>query len=174
VTLLIFLVCSQVSLGIMSSDTLLWTQCLRLEKFLAANNQYWNNSLFQSLTIWYHVTLLIFLVCSQVSLGIMSSDTLLWTQCLRLEKFLAANNQYWNNVALKWDNRHLPHPFILNSKLRINAQLGGNFNYIRVQSGGLQWTPSSGLWSNFNYIRVQSGGLRRTPVDPLLWTMVKF
>jgi hypothetical protein len=22
-------------------------------------------------------------------------------QCLRLEKFLAANNQYWNNVALK-------------------------------------------------------------------------
>ena len=23
------------------------------------------------------------------------------TQCLRLEKFLAANNQYWNNVALK-------------------------------------------------------------------------
>jgi eukaryotic translation initiation factor 2C len=30
------------------------------------------------------------------------------TQCLRLEKFLAANNQYWNNVALK-----------------INARLGG-------------------------------------------------
>jgi eukaryotic translation initiation factor 2C len=23
------------------------------------------------------------------------------TQCLRLEKFMAANNQYWNNVALK-------------------------------------------------------------------------
>jgi len=30
------------------------------------------------------------------------------TQCLRLEKFLGANNQYWNNVALK-----------------INARLGG-------------------------------------------------
>ncbi|KAF8811942.1 argonaute-like protein [Phlegmacium glaucopus] len=30
------------------------------------------------------------------------------TQCLRLEKFMAANNQYWNNVALK-----------------INARLGG-------------------------------------------------
>jgi hypothetical protein len=69
-------------------------------------------------------------------------------------------------VLLKWDNHHLPHPFILNSKLRINAQLGGNFNYIRVQSGGLQWTPSSGLWSNFNYIRVQSGELRWTPPDP--------
>jgi len=23
------------------------------------------------------------------------------TQCLRLDKFMAANNQYWNNVALK-------------------------------------------------------------------------
>jgi hypothetical protein len=35
-----------------------------------------------------------------------------------------------------------------------------------VDSGGLQWTPSSGLWSKFNYIRVQSGGLRWTPLDP--------
>jgi eukaryotic translation initiation factor 2C len=50
------------------------------------------------------------------------------TQCLRLEKFLAANNQYWNNVALKYVSSPLsclffPHPYIL--KRRINARLGG-------------------------------------------------
>jgi hypothetical protein len=43
-----------------------------------------------------------------------------------------------------------------------------------VDSGRLHRTPSSGLWSNFNYIRVQFGGLRWTPLDPLLWTMVIF
>jgi hypothetical protein len=48
------------------------------------------------------------------------------------------------------------------------------YGIMSSDSGGVHRTPTSGLWSKFNFIRVQSGGLQWTPPDTLLWTMVKF